>query len=164
MAVKAGAIRFNTDSSQLELYDGNQWTGILSNSAESETGSGRGLFGGGWPANANRIDMIHIDSQGSAIDFGDLTTGRQENGALSSRIRAYWGADAVPSSSAQSIDVVTFGSGGNAWDFGDLTQLRQTPGGGANSIRGLFAGGYAPSPTQWVNTIDHIALAATGAA
>ena len=32
---KAGAMRFNTDSSQLEIYDGNQWTGILATSPDT---------------------------------------------------------------------------------------------------------------------------------
>ena len=41
MALKAGAIRFNTDSSQMEIYDGNQWTGILATSPELQTGGGR---------------------------------------------------------------------------------------------------------------------------
>ena len=43
---KAGAVRFNTDSSQLEIYDGNQWTGILSNAGELLTGGVRGFFAG----------------------------------------------------------------------------------------------------------------------
>ena len=29
MTLRAGAIRFNTDLSQMEIYDGNQWTGII---------------------------------------------------------------------------------------------------------------------------------------
>ena len=39
---KAGAIRFNTDLSQLEIYDGNQWTGVLGTSPEQQTGGTRG--------------------------------------------------------------------------------------------------------------------------
>ena len=38
---KAGAMRFNTDSNQLEIYDGNQWTGILATSPEQQTGGTR---------------------------------------------------------------------------------------------------------------------------
>ena len=34
---KAGAIRFNTDSSQLEIYDGKQWVGVLATSPELQT-------------------------------------------------------------------------------------------------------------------------------
>ena len=41
---KAGAMRFNTDSSQLEIYDGNQWTGIEATSPELQTGGTRGLI------------------------------------------------------------------------------------------------------------------------
>ena len=54
---KAGAMRFNTDSSQLEIYDGNQWTGIESTSPFLQTGGTRGVFhGGGDPA----LSLIHI--------------------------------------------------------------------------------------------------------
>ena len=35
---KAGATRFNTDNNQLEIYDGNQWTGVVSTSPELQTG------------------------------------------------------------------------------------------------------------------------------
>ena len=44
---KAGAIRFNTDSSQMEIYDGNQWTGILATSPELQTGGTRGIDSAG---------------------------------------------------------------------------------------------------------------------
>ena len=58
---KAGAIRFNTDSSQMEIYDGNQWTGILATSPELRTGGTRGLFGGGeTPSLTDRIDFINV--------------------------------------------------------------------------------------------------------
>ena len=43
---KAGAIRFNTDSSQLEIYDGNQWTGILATSPETNWWNSWIVFGG----------------------------------------------------------------------------------------------------------------------
>ena len=41
-----GAFRFNTDSDQMEIYDGNQWTVVLSTSPYQQTGGDRGLFGG----------------------------------------------------------------------------------------------------------------------
>ena len=84
---KAGAMRFNTDSSQLEIYDGNQWTGIEATSPESQTGGTRGLFGAGHPATA-KIDFINIDTTGNAQDFGDRTTGNGNQAAgCSSRVR-----------------------------------------------------------------------------
>ena len=33
-----GALRFNTDSSKLEYYDGNQWVNVTSDSPEVLTG------------------------------------------------------------------------------------------------------------------------------
>ena len=47
MALNAGAIRFNTDSSQMEIWDGNQWTGILATSPFQQTGGTRGIWAGG---------------------------------------------------------------------------------------------------------------------
>ena len=78
---KAGAIRFNTDSSQLDIYDGNQWTGILGTSPEQQTGGTRGLwFGGegpGSPAPRNTIQFVNVDSTGNAVDFGDTNDHRR---------------------------------------------------------------------------------------
>ena len=68
---KAGAIRFNTDSSQLEIYDGNQWTGILATSAQQQTGGTRGLWFGGNSPDRDTIQFVNIDSTGNAVDFGD---------------------------------------------------------------------------------------------
>ena len=77
---KAGAMRFNTDSSQMEIYDGNQWTGILATSPEQQTGGTRGLFVGGRnPSNSDTIDFVNIDTTGNATDFGNrLEAGRQD--------------------------------------------------------------------------------------
>jgi len=71
----AGAFRFNTDSSQLEIYDGNQWTGVLATSPNQQTGGTRGLWAGGYaPGKINEIQYVNVDSTGNAIDFGDLST------------------------------------------------------------------------------------------
>ena len=52
----SGSIRFNTDSSKLEIYNGNQWWVIDATSAEEQTGSTRGMhMGGGYP-----LSLIHI--------------------------------------------------------------------------------------------------------
>ena len=61
----AGAFRFNTDSSQLEIYDGNQWVGVSATSPEMQTGGTRGICasgrseGGGAQTNVN-LSLIHI--------------------------------------------------------------------------------------------------------
>ena len=68
----AGAFRFNTDSSQLEIYDGNQWTGVLATSPEQQTGGTRGMTAAGSePGAADHIDYWNIATTGNAADFGD---------------------------------------------------------------------------------------------
>ena len=72
---KAGAMRFNTDSSQMEIYDGNQWTGILATSPELQTGGTRGMqFAGEAPTFHNTF--FNIATTGDAIDFGDFASNR----------------------------------------------------------------------------------------
>ena len=84
---KAGAFRFNTDSSQLEIYDGNQWTGIEATSPELQTGGTRAIFGGGYrnspvgPAGrSDEIDFVNVDTTGNASDFGDISFGLDMRG------------------------------------------------------------------------------------
>ena len=85
---KAGAIRFNTDSSQLEIYDGSQWTGILSTSPDLETGGVRGFIaGGGGGSGSNTIDFFNVDVSGNAVDFGNLTQSFFINKCSASRVR-----------------------------------------------------------------------------
>ena len=73
-----GAFRFNTDSSKLEYYDGNQWVNVTSDSPEAQTGGTRGLMmGGSQPAPVgdyiNTISYANFDSTGNFTDFGDRT-------------------------------------------------------------------------------------------
>ena len=52
-----GAVRFNTDSSKMEYYDGNQWVNVTSDSPQAHTGGTRGVWmGGATPSNTDRID------------------------------------------------------------------------------------------------------------
>ena len=76
MALKDGAIRFNTDSSQMEIYVANEWIGMSASSGEMLTGGTRAFFAGGTNGGSNRIDYVNVDTTGDAIDFGDLTTTR----------------------------------------------------------------------------------------
>ena len=61
-STKAGAMRFNTDSSQMEIYDGNQWTGVLATSPEQNTGGTRGLWAGRNSPHTDAIDFVNIDT------------------------------------------------------------------------------------------------------
>ena len=55
----AGSIRFNTDSSKMEIYNGEQWWEIDATSPEQQTGGTRGLFAGGEaPGDRDEIQFI----------------------------------------------------------------------------------------------------------
>ena len=154
---KAGATRFNTDRSQLEIYDGNQWTGILSTSPEMLTGGTRGIYAGG--NNSDVIDYVNIATTGNAADFGNLTKDRAEGGGFSNRNRALFGGDSVPGSD-NTIDYITIATTGNASDFGDMvTGNAQSMGGLANATRGLWGGGYQSGQ---INILQYITIDTTG--
>ena len=144
---KAGAFRFNTDSSQLEIYDGNQWTGVLATSPEQQTGGTRGLWGGGnTPTYFNNIQYVSISTTGNTVDFGDLNRVGNAMNAVSSRTRALYGGTFRPASGSSGspyvadnvIDYVTIQTTGNSLDFGDITTTgrAQAPG-GSNAHGGL---------------------------
>jgi len=169
MPVSFGALRFNTDSNKLELYDGNQWTEIVASSPDSQTGGARGVFMGGifpTPSATNIIDYITISTTGNSIDFGDLLTGKRGNAACASSTRGISaGGRQTPSGTiVNEIQYVTISSTGNAQDFGDLTQARESLYGCSSATRGIFAGGYNPgfSPVTTVNTIEYITIASDG--
>ena len=162
----AGATRFNTDSSQLEIYDGNQWTGILATSPEQQTGGTRGILAGGYTPSAwvNTIDYINISSTGDAADFGDLTEARGDfSGTISSRTRGCFAGGYFPSPSTRynTIDYVTISSTGNAADFGDLPRTANSGAPLSSATRGIYAGGYYPSNNR-DDQIDYFTIATTG--
>jgi len=161
----AGALRYNTDSNKVELWDGNQWVEVQS-SRPDLNGGARGVFGGGRgpaaPVPDNIIDYITISSTGNALDFGDLTVARRRVGACASSTRGVWGGGYNPDSNV--LDYITISSTGNALDFGDLTVARRTVGSTSNATRGIWAGGTNNTPlTDTVqNVIDYITISSTG--
>jgi len=127
-----------------------------------DTGSGRGLHGGGthMPGVENIIEFINIATSGNALDFGDLTVDSTRVASCSSKTRGIFaGGDPGPGSELDDIGHVTIASTGNALIFGDLTDERSSLGGCGNSIRGLFGGGD-PGPSR-TSRIDFITIATT---
>ena len=163
MTLRAGAIRFNTDSSQMEIWDGNQWTGILSTSPELETGGTRGLvFGGGTPSPFKQIDFYNINSTGDATDFGDMLENTYSSAGTASRVRGIsFGGGNDP---YNTIEFVTIASTGDSQDFGDMVEHRRNAGAGSNGVRGVVIGGWTAPQTSpgYHNRIDHITIATTG--
>lgn len=162
MAANPGALRFNTDSLKMELFDGNQWVELVATSADSQTGGARGVYGGGYNAaplsgNSAILDYVTISTTGNTVSFGNLTFGRREVGALASSTRGVWGGGFAPLTAG--MDYITISSTGNAITFGNLTVARRQHKGLASATRGVWGGGYAPGAN---NTIDYITISSTG--
>lgn len=160
MALKAGSIRFNTDSSQMEIWDGNQWTGILATSPELQTGGTRGIFGSGTTPGANNfIGFIDVDTTGNEQDFGDLSAQTQgASGGASSRVRGIFAGGQNPT--GNQIQFLTIAQKGDAQDFGDLSRNTRFTEGAADKTRAVFAGGLADPNRE--NIIEFVTIASTG--
>ena len=177
-----GSIRFNTDSSHLEYWNGLVWLEFEASNVElghnntatdifaagDSAGLGtRALFGGGYaPGDVNTIDYISVSSFGDAIDFGDLIQKRRPGGAVSSSTRSVFWAGRTgppPFEPTNVIDFVTISSTGNAQDFGDNATKLQFGVAVGNATRGVYGGGYEASPLSDVtNSLYYITIASTG--
>tara|TARA_B100000524_G_scaffold330062_1_gene215657 strand:- start:22 stop:1041 length:1020 start_codon:yes stop_codon:yes gene_type:complete len=149
----AGSIRFNTDSSKMEIYNGEQWWNIDSTSPEEQTGGTRGILYAGATSSGRDdvIQFIQIETTGDAVDFGDATNSCFTAGGCASRTRGLFHQG---ENIFTELDFVTIASKGNATDFGDVTSSN----GGSmasNSTRAIdfIAGGV---------TIESITIAQTG--
>ena len=61
----AGSIRFNTDTSKMEIYNGEKWWNIDSTSPQEQTGGTRGIWmGGASPSDTDRIDYATLSTTG----------------------------------------------------------------------------------------------------
>ncbi len=158
---KAGAVRFNTDSSHLEIYDGNQWSDILSTSPELQTGGTRALIGAGYDGSAyiKNIDYFNVESTGIAEDFGDIQNISGWLGALADRTRAVFLGDGNTGGNEDNCSYVTIASGGTAATFGNLSTDDNYFSGLASSTRGVRGGGYGPVA---INTIDYCTIQSAG--
>ena len=159
--IPLGAIRFNSDSSKLEYWNGSAWMQIKTFTSNLN-GGGRALFGGGVHANTflNIIDYVTISTNANAVDFGDLTYTQYAARSFSSSTRGLWYGGYPGSTSINNISFVTISSEGNSQDFGDATDRNNSGAGIANATRGLAAtGSYGPALS---NNIDMVTIATTG--
>ena len=157
----AGAFRFNTDSNQLEIYDGNQWTGLIGNPSVGVT---RAIFAGGGTT-SDVMQYVNIPTAGNALDFGDLTLGRSWlTAACGNRTRGYWmGGYMSPSPKASDrIDYANFATTGNAADFGNLSDSRLAAAGCSNETRGLCGGGNPSNSASKTAGIEYFQLTTQG--
>jgi len=112
-----------------------------------QRGRGRGVFGGGYaPGNINTIAYIEIQTQGNALDFGDLSaTARRGPGCVTNSTRAVWMGGVTTPVITNIMDFVTIASTGNAVDFGDAQDERRNFGSVASNTRGVFGNGITPA-------------------
>ena len=158
----AGSIRFNTDSSKIEIYNGDQWWEIDATSPESHTGQTRGFIsGGGTPSQVNIIEFANMTSTGNLTDFGDINNRVNGPAGSADRTRGITSGGYQSPSGAyiNTIDFITMASSGDASNFGDLTVARGYSAGGSDSTRGLTGGAWGPSNSD---VIDYITIQSTG--
>ena len=126
-----------------------------------ERNRGRGLFAGGDAPIGNVISSIEIQSQGNAVDFGDMTQGRLGTGSVGSSTRGLISSGYAQPANANvaTIDFVTIANTSNATTFGDSTQSRHELGASSSETRAIFGGGTSPS---LVDTIDFVTIATAG--
>ena len=124
----------------------------------SQRGRGRGLTGGGFIAPGvptPTIQSIQIQSEGTGLDFGDLTVARMSLTPMSSVTRGLFAGGYTPTNQ-DVIDYVEIATTGNAVDFGNMAAATKMAMGASNSTRGLMAGG------DNINTIQYITIASAG--
>ena len=141
---------------------------IPSGPTEKRGPRSRGIFAGGDinPATAqDTIDFINIQSNGNAIDFGNLSTITSRPSGVSNSTRGLFIGGTGPSSPyyLNRIEYITMSSLGNSEDFADISQTLWYVSGGANDTRGVVGGGYAtPNAPANANNIEFITIASLG--
>ncbi len=153
-----GSIRYNTESSVIEVYDGSSWKGVsLLNTALS---GDIGVF-----SSFNETYYINIASTGNASDFGDLNLTKRRHAACSSSTRGLFGGGTFPFSTPtpvflSDIQYNNLSTTGNNKYFGELTVARTQLTACSSSTRGVFGGGIVTPLNS--NVLDYITIAALG--
>ena len=162
--VPEGAIRFNTDSSKMEVWIGDKWMQVAVSSPTLDGGA-RGLYSGRSPspgAYVNTVDFITISTAGNATDFGDQNGAGTYGSTTADKTRGII-AGGHPAHN-DVIDFFTIASTGDATDFGNLTSSRWLMGGGVSSgTRSVFAGGSTVGGSNPVtNVMDFVTTQSLG--
>jgi hypothetical protein len=111
----------------------------------------RGVIMGGFTSiRINNMDYITIATPGNALDFGDLTSARDETAAASN---GTYGLAAAGNAGGytNTIDYITIATTGNATDFGDISQTIEGIAPASDATYILFAGGNGP-----LNNIEYV--------
>ena len=155
MAIPTGAVRFNTDSSKMEVYIGSTWMEVAV--TESAPIGGRMLVQQGNVSPRTSIDYLNMTTEGNAIDFGDTSKQFYECAACGNKTRGVF-AGGTYGTNNNIMEFVTIATTGNAADFGDMAESTNPGGGGGNQTRGILCGGAYPSS----NMISFFNIASKG--
>ena len=122
----------------------------------------KAIFGGGEgpSGDTNVIQSTFISSFGNCVDFGDLTTARDEcsdSGATNGTRGIFSGGHAGGRSNV--IDFITNATAGNAADFGDLTASKDGIKASQSKTRAFTLGGSTGSGSS---DIEMVNFASTG--
>ena len=160
-----GTIRYNRDFETMEFFNGSEWRqfNYQTDTSNSPSSRGRGILAGGYDpvassSNQDHIGFINIMTEGNAIDFGNLITGRQTRGA-SSETRGLIGCGYVAPTGSNIIEYITIPSTGNGIDFGDATIQRRNHAMLSSSTRAIMGGGESPAQT---NVMDYVEIGTLG--
>ena len=160
-----GTVRYNRDLGTMEFFNGNEWRqfNYQSDTSNSPSSRGRGILAGGYDpvassSDQDHIGFINISTEGNAIDFGNLATGRQTR-AASSETRGIIGCGYVAPTGTNIIEYITIASTGNGIDFGDATIQRRNHAMLSSSTRAIMGGGEGPAQT---NVMDYVEIGTLG--
>ena len=125
----------------------------------------RGIFGGGYQAGTGQLNILQfvtINSNGNAIDFGDLEgNSGQFSGTTggSSPTRGLWfGGGPSPGTTGNTkIQYVTIASTGNGQDFGERIDIKGAGTTASNSVRIVYFHGQSN-----LNSIEFVTTATLG--
>ena len=166
-----GTLRFNTDIGSLEIFRGKTigWEQIQRVDSQylgdGSTGTGtRAINAGGYDSpnstNVNTIDYNTIEIQSNSVDFGNLVSANNAQGAVSDRTR-YVNIGGSDPSNLNTIQFVTVSSTGDMSDFGDVSasNVARACYAANDKTRGVFGGGGTPTNT---NVLHYITIQSTG--
>ena len=146
--IPLGAMRFSSDSHQLEYWNGTAWFQIKTFSpnlgdTQSQAGA-RGVFFFAFDNSGSEpkmVDYITIPTQGNAIDFGDIGSNRvtaQSGAGTSNNLRGVtMGGFNSPNQYSTTMEYVNIATTGNSFDFGYLSSSRAYTGSCSDSHGGL---------------------------
>ena len=126
-----------------------------------ERGGTRALMIGGFsPGGSDTINFVNVATEGTALDFGNLSRAAGYCGAMGGRTRGVIPLQyqMTPSEATTNIiEFLTILTEGNTQDFGDMATSTYGRASASNDVRGIISGGEATE-----DAMEFITLASLG--